>query len=120
MGWRIAYWCLLVASVLSAVLNLLHVRGGFLTNHLADVTLPALLYVLARELVPGRSLYPRWLTRVLGRTPERAALFLFIASSATELDLRYVTVSTGSNIRRRRVRRDHMAGSRRRADGRPA
>ena len=83
--WTIAYWTLMAAFLLAAALNLLQVRGGFLTSYLADLTVPSLLYVLSRGLAPTRrpSLLP--LMRWLGRTPERAAIFFFLASSATEL-----------------------------------
>jgi hypothetical protein len=84
-GWRLAYWTLLASFVLSAALNLLHVRAGFLTSYLADATVPALFYVMARELAPGKALRPRRVARALGRTPERAALLLVLASGATEL-----------------------------------
>lgn len=33
----------MAAFLLTAALNLLHLRAGFLTNHLADLTVPALL-----------------------------------------------------------------------------
>jgi hypothetical protein len=82
--WTFVYWVLMTAFILTAALNLLHVRAGFLTSYLADLTLPALLYVLSRGVVPNKrpSFGPmRW----LGRTPERAATLLFLASSATEL-----------------------------------
>jgi hypothetical protein len=84
-GWNLAYRMLMAAFLLTAALNLLHVRAGFLTNYLADLTVPALLYVVSRGLAPGTGLYPGRLMRLLGRTPERAALFFFLASSATEL-----------------------------------
>ena len=85
MGWTFAYWGLMGAFLLTAALNLLHARAGFLTNYLADLTVPALLYVLARNLVPGKQLHPRLLTQALGRTPETAAAALFLASVATEV-----------------------------------
>ena len=83
--WTTVYGVLMTAFLLTAGLNLLHVRAGFLTNYLADLTLPALLYVLSRGLVPNKQ--PRFglLMRWLGRTPERAATFFFLASAATEL-----------------------------------
>ena len=84
-AWRrfsIALWC---AFLLAAALNLLHVRGGFLTNHLADVVTPALLYVSARRYPPHRAERPRVMQRWLGATPERAALAIFLASAATEI-----------------------------------
>jgi len=84
-SWIIAYWFLMASFVLTASLNLLHVRGGFLTNYLADLTLPALLYVLSRDLAPNKLRYFRRLMRTIGRTPERAAMFFFAASCATEL-----------------------------------
>ena len=84
-GWKLAYWFLMTAFVLTAALNLLHVRGGFLTSYLADLTVPALLYVLSRGLVPGKGIHPRVLMRIVGRTPESAATILFLASTATEL-----------------------------------
>ena len=89
MGWRLVYWILWAAFILSAALNLTHIRGGFLTSHLADLSVPALLYVLARELVPGNRLYPRQLGRIVGRTPETAALCFFLASTATEVSQIY-------------------------------
>lgn len=64
---------------------MLRVRGGFLTNYLADLTVPALLYIVSRGLVPNKRRSPLPLMRWLGRTPERAALSFFLASSATEL-----------------------------------
>jgi hypothetical protein len=54
--WTAVYWLFMGAFLLTAVLNLLHIKGGFLTNYLADLTLPALLYLLARELAPGKHL----------------------------------------------------------------
>lgn len=84
-GWTIAYWILTAAFILTAALNLLHVRAGFLTSYLADLTLPAWLYVLSRGLVPGQSSHVwRWMPWI-GRTPESAAIFFFLASSATEV-----------------------------------
>lgn len=57
--------------------------AGFATNHLADLTGPAWLYIAMRGLAePGRSTR---IQRVIGRTPARAALFLFLASTATEV-----------------------------------
>lgn len=92
MGWTLTYWMLWAAFLLSAALNLLHIRAGFLTGYLADVTVPALLYVISRGLLPGKR--PRWnylyaLVRWIGHTPERAGAFFFLASSATEVSQRY-------------------------------
>jgi hypothetical protein len=85
MTWIFAYWMLMAAFLLAAGLNLLHVRGGFLTSYLADLTVPSLLYVLSRGLVPNKRPTFAPLMRWVGRTPERAAMSFFLASSATEL-----------------------------------
>jgi hypothetical protein len=89
--WTLVYYVLMASFVLTAALNLLHVRAGFLTNYLADLTLPALLYVLSRELAPGQRAHRLWrhVMGWIGRTPERAAAFFFLASSATELSQIY-------------------------------
>ena len=82
--WRIAYWVLLAIFVLTAALNLLHVRAGFLTSHAADLFLPPWLYVVVRFFPAQRG----WLAAVhrwLGRSPARAAGSLFVASALTEL-----------------------------------
>jgi hypothetical protein len=82
-GWRLAWFGLTAAFLLSAALNLLRVRGGFLTSHLADLAVPAWLYVHVRGLSPTAP--PRLLHRWVGATPWRAAVVLFAASAATEL-----------------------------------
>jgi hypothetical protein len=83
--WTLAYWLLMASFLLATALNLLHVHGGFLTSYLADLTVPSLLYVLKRDLVPNKrpSFLP--LMRWVGRTPERAAVLLFLGSSGTEV-----------------------------------
>jgi hypothetical protein len=82
-GWRLAWYALTAAFLLSAALNLLRVRGGFLTSHLADLVVPAWLYVHVRGLSPSAP--PRLLHRLVGATPRRAAALLLAASAATEL-----------------------------------
>ena len=85
-AWRVIYWMLMAAFLLTAALNMLHVRAGFLTNYLADLTLPALLYVLSRGLVSDKRSFVRGgLMQWIGRTPARAAGVFFLASLATEL-----------------------------------
>ena len=83
-GWLVVYWVLFVAFLGTAALNMLHVRGGFLTDHAADLIVPAWLYVTSRGLysVHGRRTL---IQRNLGRTPERAAIGLFLASTVTEV-----------------------------------
>jgi hypothetical protein len=84
--WKLVYWTLMAAFFLTAALNLLHVRAGFLTSYLADLTVPALLYVVSRGFATAK---PPYLLRWLGRTPERAAGVLFLASVATEVSQIY-------------------------------
>jgi hypothetical protein len=79
---------LLVAFLGTAALNMLHVRGGFLTNHAADLVVPAWLYVASRGLHSPRG-RETLLQRTIGRTPEIAALSLFTASTLTEVSQRY-------------------------------
>ena len=81
--WRIAYWTLWVALLFIAALNMLHIRGGFLTNHLADLAVPALLYVSIRRYPPHQG--RMYMRRIFGATPELAALFIFGGSTATEI-----------------------------------
>ena len=82
--WVVAYWTLFVVFLGTGILNMLHVRGGFLTNHTADLVAPAWLYVASRGLHSAHA--PRTLVqRTLGRTPERAAIGLFLASTLTEI-----------------------------------
>lgn len=82
--WAIAYWALLACWVIAGVLNMAHVRGGFLTSYLADLTIPAWLYILARGLWTEKATKSRLLIW-LGRSPERALISIFVASAATEL-----------------------------------
>ena len=83
-AWRAAFYLLFVAMVGAGVLSVLHIRGGFFTNHLADLTIPAWLYIASRGLHtrnPGRTL----IRRTVGRSAEFAAVSLFAASAATEV-----------------------------------
>lgn len=86
--WRIAYHALFIAALGTAALNMLHVRGGVLTNHAADLVVPAWLYVASRGLHSPRG-RETLIQRTIGRTPEIAALSLFAASTLTEASQRY-------------------------------
>jgi hypothetical protein len=79
-----AYYALFAGILATGALNILHVRGGFFTNHAADIVVPAWLYVAARGLhsAHGRKTF---IQRIIGRTPELAALSLFAASALTEM-----------------------------------
>jgi hypothetical protein len=82
--WRVAYYLLLAAFLGTAALNMLGIRGGFFTNHAADLFVPAWLYVASRGLhFPGGR--HTFFQRSIGRTPEMAACSLFVASALTEL-----------------------------------
>lgn len=83
-AWRIAYYILFIAFLVTAALNMLHIRAGFLTNRAADVAVPAWLYLIARGLHDPHGRV-RLIQRLIGRTPELAALSLFVASTLTEV-----------------------------------
>jgi hypothetical protein len=77
------YWVLFGAFLVAAVLNMTDTAAGFATNHLADLVGPAWLYVVFRGLAEPKK--RTRLGRILGATPERAAIILFVGSSITEL-----------------------------------
>ena len=81
--WRLLYWVLFGAFLVAAVLNMTDTAAGFATNHLADLVGPAWLYVVFRGLAEPKK--RTRLGRILGATPERAAIILFVGSSITEL-----------------------------------
>lgn len=99
-AWQYAYWALTLLFVLTAALNRGRVRGGFLTSHLADLVVPAWLYVVFRHPPSGRraaardgvrledrappDARPGW-RRWVAATPGRTALTLLVGSTATEL-----------------------------------
>ena len=87
-AWLVAYYGLFAGILGTGALNMLHVRGGFLTNHAADLVVPAWLYVASRGLhsTHGRTTL---IQRTVGRTPEWAALTLFAASAVTEISQLY-------------------------------
>lgn len=86
-GWGAVNLALWAVFILTAALNMLHVRAGFLTNYAADLVVPALLYVMLRGLAEAAP-RPSFLRRWIGTTPERAGTVLFLASAATELSQR--------------------------------
>ena len=87
-GWLVLYWTLSVAFLVTAALNMLRLRGGFLTNHAADLVVPAWMYVASRGLHSTRG-RQTFIQCTLGRTPERAAQVLFLASTLTEVSQYY-------------------------------
>ncbi len=86
-AWVLTYWALLVALLGTAALNMLGMRAGFLTNHAADVVVPAWLYVVFRGLHTSSGRTTR-IQRALGTSPELAASSLFVASAITEFSQR--------------------------------
>ena len=81
VAWRVTYWVLTVLFVSTAVLNLLRIRVGFFTNHAADLAVPAWLYITVRGLAGHR----HRLAGSVGRSPESAAIIIFLASAGTEI-----------------------------------
>src|SRR5262245_54335446 len=85
--WWVAYAILFTAFIGAAALNMLRVRGGFATNHLADLTVPALLYIIVRGLHnPARKTL---LKRYFGWKPEVAAFSILAGSVFTEVSQIY-------------------------------
>lgn len=86
--WFGAYYGLFAGVLVTGALNMLHMRGGFFTNHAADVCGPAWLYGASRgrHSVSGRTTLVQ---RTIGRTPEFAALCLFAASAVTDVSQLY-------------------------------
>ena len=86
--WRVASYALFILFLVTAALNMLHLRGGILTTHTADVVVPAWLYVAARGLHAPR-VRKTLIERTIGGTSATAALSLFVASTLTEVSQRY-------------------------------
>ncbi|MBI4474344.1 MAG: hypothetical protein HY646_16865 [Acidobacteria bacterium] len=81
--WRLLSWVLFGAFLAAGALNMAKAAAGFATNHLAGLVGPAWLYIAFRGLAePAKDTRRR---RLLGATPERAAVLLFVGSTATEI-----------------------------------
>ena len=79
--WRVTRVVLAVAFVV-VVFSKLLLSPGFLRSYAFDVIAPAWVYVEFRGLyAPGRS---NWRTRLIGSSPERTALVLFVLTAAAE------------------------------------
>lgn len=87
-AWRATYYVLAATVALTATLNMLRIRGGFLTNHLADFVVPVWMYLAARGLY-SPTVRPTMIMRTLGRSPLIAASGLFAASALTEVSQHY-------------------------------
>jgi hypothetical protein len=86
-GWSVAEWGLFACWVTAAIYDMYpnlpggHVLvGSFLTTHLADLTLPAWMYIVLRKHRSQASIFRR-----VARSPEATALLLFLASTLSEL-----------------------------------
>ena len=79
--WRVARVVLSGAFVIVVLAKGL-LAPGLLRSYAFDVLVPAWLYVEIRGLyAPGRS---DWRTRLIGCSPERTAVVLFVATAAAE------------------------------------
>ena len=86
--WSVALIVLFFAFSTAAALNFLRVSGGFLTNYCADITGPAYLYIIYRELYQLKR-SNNSITRFIGSTPETCALVMFTGSTFTEISQYY-------------------------------
>ena len=82
-AWSIALLALVVLFAVAAILNMMALRVPFLTTHAADLSGPALLYIQTRK--SWRQGSKRFLTKLIGRSPETAFGVFFLASTATEI-----------------------------------
>jgi hypothetical protein len=81
-GWAIVKWALFAVWTVAAAANVGKIRGGFLTNHAADLAIPAWLYIVLREQkAQGRG--PHRLPRA-GRSAEATAAMIFSGAALTE------------------------------------
>ena len=78
---------LFAASIAIALLNMMRVRAGFITNYVADIAVPAYLYIGVRGLHNPEYRTP--LTKYIGRRPEITALVIIGGSIATEICQRF-------------------------------
>jgi hypothetical protein len=85
--WRFAYYVLFVAWIGCALLVMNRVRAGFITNYGADLTQPAWLYIVCRDLHESGRL--TMLTHLVGSRPETAAIVIFLGGLVTEVSQRY-------------------------------
>jgi hypothetical protein len=82
MSWNFYKWLLFAVWLAAAAANVAEIRCGFLTNHAADLALPAWLYIVLRmQTADGRrsQLLP-WAGRSAGVT----AGMIFAGATATE------------------------------------
>ena len=81
--WLTIEWGLFAVWIADAALVMAHRHVGFFTNHAADLTLPAWLYVITRK---ARHQSVAWWRRWLVCAPPVAlAILFFAASTATEI-----------------------------------
>jgi hypothetical protein len=85
--WSIVSMLLFAASMATGLLNMMSIRAGFITNYVADIAVPAYLYIVYRGL--HNPTYRTPLTKYLGRRPEITALVVRGGSIATEICQRY-------------------------------
>jgi hypothetical protein len=88
IGWKLSYWILFVCWILGAGLGMLHIRGGFLTNYLADLSFPPWYYIVMRGLYSGKVRVPR-LLRWFGKSPARSAVSIFLVGLISEVSQIY-------------------------------
>ena len=85
--WIIALRILVALFAAAAILNMIQMHIIFFTTHAADLSGPAFLYIQVRKLWQEGS--RSFLSRTIGRTPERAAAAFFGASVITEISQIY-------------------------------
>lgn len=81
--WLAVEWILFAIWLADAALVMTHQRAGGFTDHAADLSMPAWIYLVTRRL---RGTRPGWWRRWLVELPPATlALLIFAASAATEV-----------------------------------
>jgi hypothetical protein len=81
--WQTAEWILFGIWIADAIAVMLHIRGGFLTSHAADLALPPWLYIALRRQYRGLAGLP--VIRHIFASALLTGISVFVASCATEV-----------------------------------
>jgi|WetSurMetagenome_2_1015567.scaffolds.fasta_scaffold00356_25 hypothetical protein len=84
--WKAFSYILLACWVSGAILFMMRIKGGFITNYLSDITFPAWFYIQIRRpsakdrKIPKVLIFGDW----FGISPERALISILLVGVITE------------------------------------
>jgi hypothetical protein len=81
--WQTAEWVLFGIWIADAIAVMMHIRGGVLTSHAADLALPPWLYIILRRQYRGLAGLP--MMRHIVSSALLTGISVFFASCATEV-----------------------------------